>query len=213
MKKNKNVNVAKRAAKILESGTQKGDKVYLDNVGHEFDYKIAAQISSFGNLILGCFKYGFPMVLKKSPYKAFAFYPFFFFRADYTGNIFVTILHERIHIMQQRDIHLTVSLPLLVLCLFANYLGWFNAWPLFITLPFIPTIFYGVACIRSYFKLVRRRVYEEMDKPITFDDVKNNTCFEVEAISHSMNKEYLRTRKFWAILAYTGIKRFEKYGV
>lgn len=175
-------------------------KVYLDNVGNEFDYKLAAQISSFGNLILGCFKFGFPIVLKKAPYKSFAFYPFFFFRADYTGNIFTTITHERIHILQQRDIHLTVSLPLLILCLLANYLGWFNAWGLFIILPFMPTIFYGASCIRSYFSLVKHREYSDMESKITFDEVKNNTCFEKEAISHSMNEEYLHKRKFWEVL-------------
>lgn len=190
-----------------------GEKVYLDNVGREFDYKIAAQISSFGNLILGCFKYGFPVAIKKSPYRAFAFYPFFFLRSDYSGNIFTTIVHERIHILQQREIHLTVSLPLLILCVLANYLGWFNSWPLFFILPFMPTIFYGVACIHSYFNLSRRSVYEEMNNEITFDDVKNNTCFEREAISRSMNKEYLRDRKFFAVLAYTGIKRFKNYGL
>lgn len=48
---------------------------------------------------------------------------------------------------------------------------------------------------------------------ITFNKVRENTCFERESISRATNADYLLSRKFWAVLAYTGWKVFRNYGM
>ena len=188
------------------------EQFYTDNKGIEYPYKWEAKLSSFYNVIMGCFKNGFPVVVPKLWYVAWAFYPFFFVRKDLKVKDPVPILnHERIHIRQQRDIHLTISLPLLVFCAVAEFLGWFNPVWVLCSIPFIPTLVYGLEMLR----VVRNKIlHSESDVvKLTFADVRENTCFEREAISHATNAEYLHKRKFWAVLAYTGWKRFMNYGM
>lgn len=184
------------------------ESYFVDNKGIEYPYRWEAKLSSFYNIVMGCFKNGFPIVVPKLWYTAWAFYPFFFIRKDLKVEDPIPVLnHERIHVRQQRDIHLTISLPLIILCGFAELFGWFNTIYLLCSVPFIPTILYGFEMLRSFHNLW------EMNSPITFNKVRENTCFERESISRAPNADYLLHRKFWAVLAYTGWKRFQNYGV
>ena len=172
----------------------------MDNKGNEFDYKIAAKLSSFLNIMWGCTKRGFPVVVPYLRYNAWAFYPFFFIRKNVRKNFqqsLTLINHERIHVVQQRDIHVTISLPLVILCCLAEAFGWFNPFYLLCCIPFTPTILYGAEMIRSFHNLVIRETVS--GSPITFEKVRANTCFEREAISRSTNLDYLIQRKFWAV--------------
>lgn len=194
------------------------ENTYADNKGHEYSYAWVARTASFFNVLNGCFKNGFPIAVGNLWYAAWAFYPFFFMRRNLGVKNPVPVLnHERIHIRQQRDIHLTVSLPLVVLCLFAEVFGWFNPIYLLCTVPFIPTIIYGIEMLRSWWNLhwhnVELRSKNWAWSSITFNRVRENTCFEREAISRATNADYLFTRKFWAVLAYTGWKCFQNYGI
>lgn len=194
------------------------EKTYTDNKGTEYQYAWAAKLSSFFNVIGGCFKNGFPIVVPRLWYVAWAFYPFFFVRKNLRVSEPIPILnHERIHIRQQRDIHLTISLPLIILCGFAELFGWFNPIYLLCIVPFIPTILYGFEMLRSFYNLrVRnntRGAIEGLGSTITFNRIRENTCFERESVSRETNADYLFHRKFWAVLAYTGWKRFQNYGM
>lgn len=183
------------------------EKLYSDNKGNEYQYKWMAKLSSFFNIVGGCFKNGFPIAVPKLWYTAWAFYPFFFVRKDLKVKDPIPVLnHERIHIRQQRDIHLTISLPLIVLCGFAELFGWFNPIYLLCSVLFIPTILYGFEMLRSWWCL-------RGNDSVTFNKVRENTCFERESISRAPNADYLLHRKFWAVLAYTGWKRFQNYGI
>ena len=202
---------------LLRRGATK-DKfsVFADNKGNEYDYKWVAHVASFYNLIMGCFKNGFPVVVPRLIYDAWAFYPFFFVRRDIKVKDPISELnHERIHIRQQRDIHLTVSLPVLLLCWCSEWYGWFPVLPVLFIIPFIPTIFYGLEMLRSWRSMVldNERYPNEPQRKITFRTVRENTCFERESISRATNAKYLYHRKFWAVLAYTGWKPFLKYGM
>ena len=209
----------RRARRFLLNRYKKGklrksetESYYVDNKGIEYPYKWEAQLSSFVNVMEGCFKNGFPIVVPKLWYVAWAFYPFFFVRKDLKVKDPISILnHERIHIRQQRDIHLTISLPLLVISVCAELLGWFNSFYLLCIIPFIPNILYGFEMLRSFRNLFMHSKDETKD--ITFNKVRENTCFEREAISRSPNGDYLLHRKFWAVLSYTGIKKFQNYGI
>lgn len=214
----------RRAKRILFTRAKKGrlrkgetENYYIDNRGIEYPYKWEAKLSSFYNLIAGCLKNGFPIVVPKLWYTAWAFYPFFFVRKDLKVKDPISVLnHERIHVRQQRDIHLTISLPLVILCVFAELFGWFNSIYLLCSVPFIPTILYGFEMLRSFRNLFERNMEQsfiEMRTNITFNRVRENTCFERESISRAPNADYLLDRKFWAVLAYTGWKRFQNYGM
>lgn len=214
----------RRAKRILFTRAKKGrlrkgetENYYIDNKGIEYPYKWEAKLSSFYNLIAGCLKNGFPIVVPKLWYTAWAFYPFFFVRKDLKVEDPISVLnHERIHVRQQRDIHLTISLPLVILCVFAELFGWFNPIYLLCSVPFIPTILYGFEMLRSFRNLFERNMEQsfiEMRMDITFSKVRENTCFERESISRAPNADYLLDRKFWAVLAYTGWKRFQNYGM
>lgn len=207
-----NRRIHRRLLRLSKKGRlRNGDteKVYLDNLGAEYPFAWIARVSSFFNIIRGCFRNGFPIVVPRLWYPAWAFYPLFFVREDLRVDDPIAVLnHERVHIRQQRDIHLTISLPLLVLCGISEWLGWFNPIGVLCVLPFIPTILYGVEMLRAYRNLVINGVTE-----ITFDKVRANTCFEREAISRATNADYLLHRKFWAVLAYTGWKVFRNYGI
>lgn len=206
----------RRVRRYLMNRAKKGrlrkgeaEKIYADNKGIEYEYKWAAKLSSFFNIVGGCFKNGFPIVVPKLWYTAWAFYPFFFVRKDLKVKDPIPVLnHERIHVRQQRDIHITISLPIIILCGFAEMFGWFNPIYLLCSVPFIPTIIYGIEMLRSL-----RNLVANSEDEVTFHRVRENTCFERESISRATNADYLFTRKFWAVLAYTGWKRFQNYGL
>lgn len=208
----------RRAKRLLlrRGATKDKIQVYADNLGNEYDYKWVAKLSSFYNLIMGCFRNGFPIVVPKLWYPAWAFYPFFFVKRDLKVKDPIAVLnHERIHVKQQRDLHICFSLPVLILCIFAEWFGWFNPFCLLCIVPFIPTLVYGVDMLRTWRNMIldnERFPLDPMHK-ITFKSVRENTCFERESIMRAPNAEYLYTRKFMAVLAYTGWKRFEKYGM
>ena len=181
--------------------------MYADNAGRDFDYKIAARISSFLNIFVGCMRNGFPIVVKNLRYNAWAFYPFFFVRKKIDVKDPLPLLnHERIHVRQQRDIHLTFSLPLLILNCVADYFNWFSPVPLLILVVFLPTIFYGIELLRVYIK------YHNTGKH-TFQEWRSFTAYEMESTSRATNYDYLSERKFWAVLAYMDIKIFRNYGI
>lgn len=181
---------------LLRKGTSKIEaQLYADNKGKEYNNKFVAQVASFYNLTMGCLKNGFPVVLNKFHYAAWAFYPFFFIRRELPKDMAVTILnHERIHIRQQRELHIWISLPLGILSLIGGVPE------LLILLPFVPTLAYMLNIL-----IVK--------KGRSMDVARKDTAFEREAISKSTNTEYLFTRKPFAWLSYTGIKLFNKYGI
>lgn len=189
---------------LYGKGRVKEDKstIYLDVTGEEFEYKWLARISTFFKVVTGCVCNGFPVVVPKLWYNAWACWPFFFVRKDISD--LTVIVHERIHVRQQWDIHVSVSLPLLLFNMFMEAHGWNPYWIICIV-PFIPTIFYAVAMVTSFRNLISR------EEPISFKSVRANTCFEREARSKQLNADYLRERKFWAVLAYTRIPMFRKY--
>lgn len=173
------------------------DRDYIDVAGNAYSNKLAAKISSFGLMVIGCIKNGFPISVRFLQYNAWAFYPFFFIRSNVKVENANTMLnHERIHIHQQRDLHVLVSLPLLVgfLCLY--YFG-YDVLSYIPMLIFVPTIFYGVDIVRAFFQIRRK-----FDGKITWNVIRENTCFEREAISHCTNLEYLKDRKFLAVFRY-----------
>lgn len=201
---------------LLRKGDSKDRfQTYADNKGIEYDYKWIAKLSSFYNMFMGCLKNGFPIVVPKLWYNAWAFYPFFFIRKDLRTDDPITVLnHERIHIRQQVDIHLTFSLPIIIGCLVLELLGDFNPLSVLWVVPFIPTIIYGVGFIRSWANLISRNRKNGLEKSkVTFSAIRENTSFERESISKGPNANYLYTRKFWAVLAYTGWGLFKNYGI
>lgn len=200
---------------LLRKGSSKDETVeYVDNLGNSYDYKWVAKISSFYNITMGCFRNGFPIGVSWLWYNAWAFYPFFFVKKDLkVKDPIPTLNHERIHVRQQRDIHLIISVPLIVLCGIAEWFGLFNPIYLLCCVPFIPTLVYGLDMLRTWRNMITQGVDGDEMLPITFHTVRENTCFEREAIMRSINAEYLYTRKFMAVLAYTGWERFQNYGM
>jgi hypothetical protein len=180
--------------------TKDSHTVYGDNLGNEYDYKWIAQLSSFYNMFSGMLRNGFPIVVKHLWYSAWAFYPFFFVRADMNvPDPLVVLNHERIHVRQQRELHIVFSTPLILIS-FWQPLLW-------VIIPFIPTIFY-------YIDIIRVRVMFRKSLPpdqLKFSELRKHTCFEAEAISRSTNMEYLYERKFFAVIHFTGIN-FKKHG-
>lgn len=171
---------------------------YLDVAGNVFSYQWVAKLSSFLHIFVGCLKNGFPIVRKRMRYSGWAFWPFFFVRADVDDKVVRSAInHERIHIRQQWEIHKTLSIPILIGCIVLEILGYGILWGVLCTLPFIPTIFYGIDMLRVYVKWNE----ENLGKP-TFSSVRARTCYEVEASMHQLNDEYLKDRKFWAVLKY-----------
>ena len=182
---------------------------YADNLGHEYNYAWIARLASFLNILTGCLRNGFPIVVKNLWYNAWAFYPFFFVKGNLKVEDPIPILnHERIHIRQQRDIHILVSVPLLILMVISEIKGWCNLTWMLPVIPFIPSIFYGIELLRVALSL--RKTYEG---EITFTTLRENTCYEREAIMRATNADYLFHRKFLAVLAYKGWKIFRNYGM
>lgn len=199
--------VAKKARK----GMVDFDREYYDNSGHVHQSELAAKVASFCNVFLGCLKNGFPIAVSKLWYEAWAFYPFFFIRKNLKMEDPIPVLnHERIHIRQQVDIHLTISIPLIMLSILTELFGWFNPLWILCIIPFIPTLIYGLEMLRVW-RLMAIDV--EDVSVLSFSKIRENTCFEREAISRSTNAEYLHSRKFWAVLAYTGWDIFKNYGM
>lgn len=196
-----------RKSKKGKLSTKDSRSVYYDNVGIEYEHEWVARCSSFCNFISGCLKNGFPISVKRLWYSAWAFYPFFFIRSkQYVKDPVPILNHERIHIRQQRDIHLMFSLPILFVCLLALIKEWFNPIGVMCLIPFMPTFFYGISWLGSFVQLYKQK------RNHSFKDIRENTCFEREAISRSTNTNYLFNRKFWAVLAYTNFKIFKNYG-
>ena len=183
-----------RKGKLTKGETE---TTYADNSGTEYSNKYLAKVSSLLNILVGCFLRGFPIVVPWLPYNAWAFYPFFFVRRNLrlsSKDIVETLNHERIHVVQQRDIHLTFSLPLMIFFVIAEVKGWFDPLPYLLIIPFIPTILYGIDFLRkSKWVLKEKR---------TFSEIREATCFEQESIRNSSDLEYLFKRKFWAVLKY-----------
>ena len=172
--------------------------MYMDNKGVEYEHKFIAQASSFYNIVMGMFKNGFPVVVPRLWYSAWAFYPFFFVRSDMRceEEPLVILNHERIHVRQQRDLHIVISVPLIILSF------WFPMWLLIV--PFVPTFFYYVDLVRVYFQYKGTMPQEDRHK---FSELRKYTSFEAEAISNSTNLDYLYKRKFFAVLGYIGINK------
>lgn len=182
------------------------EQLYVDNKGVLYRYKLITRISSFYNIVVGCLHNGFPIAVPHLWYNAWAVWPFFFVRQNLKmENPLPTLNHERIHVRQQWDIMVTFAPLILALCFYMEYKG-MVPYPL-IVIPFLPTILYGIAMVASFRNLLCR------EEEITFQAVRENTCFERESISKSLNYDYLHTRKFWAVLAYTDIRLFKNYGM
>lgn len=186
---------------LRKGGTKYRKQAYADNKGCEYDHKWIARMASFYNLIMGCFKNGFPISVPKLWYNAWAFYPFFFIRKDLKVDDPIPILnHERIHVRQQRELHMLFSIPLFIMSFWYIYL--------LVLIPFVPTFIYLLNFLYTY-ALMSRKLPENL----SISMVRENTCFERESVSRSMNAYYLYNRKPFAFLAYTGIKWFKNYGM
>ena len=171
------------------------ETLYADNNGKEYSNKYLAGLSSFLNILFGGFARGFPMVVPWLPYNAWAFYPFFFVRSHLnldTQDVIKTLNHERIHVVQQRDIHLSISLPLMIFFIIAEVNNWFNPLPYVLGVPFIPTILYGMDLLYRMFTCDWH----------SFNELRSCTSFEKEAIKNAENTNYLFDRKFWGVLKY-----------
>lgn len=177
---------------------------YLDNAQTPYDYAWAARLSSLYNIFVGCLHNGFPVHIKNLWYDAWAFWPFFFVKdiratsEDKVSEEIIPLLnHERIHCRQQWDIHITISFPLTIYIGALELLGNPHAAWWLLLIPFIPTIIYGLSMVRACIELAIR------GRKITFNSIREETCFERESNMHQNNWMYLGQRKFWHVLAYT----------
>ena len=188
---------------LRRHGASKNQEVdYLDVAGNVYSYKWLASLFSFFYIVFGCLRNGFPVVLKKMRYAGWAFWPFFFVRASTDDKtVRATINHERIHVRQQWDIHRLVSFPILLGCIVVDILGGSAPWLLLCSLPFVPTILYGLDMLR-----VRVTWNHAFGKP-TFQAVRERTCYEMECRMHQLNDDYLKDRKFMACLSYIKSKK------
>lgn len=189
-------NPTKREMRYFRNHGFRKDKLYEDNSGNIYYTKIQARLSSFIRMILGCLQNGFPICSKYIKYPAWAFYPIFVMKSNLGADPLMIINHERIHCRQQFEIHLCISLPLLII------LGFFGIWKMCLLLPFIPTILYYIEWLRVSI------IYKGKGRKF----IRKQICFEREADMHSTNAEYLATRKWFAWLGFTGIKLFRKLG-
>lgn len=170
---------------------------YLDNIGVPYKYKAIAAMSSFYNVFSGCLKNGFPLYAPWLPYNAWAFYPFFFIKKGVTlDNIRSLVNHERIHIRQQRELHLLVSLPLLVFAAVGEHLSLFNPIWVLLVVPFVPSIFY----LMDIFRVV---ILAAMNGDrLSFSSLRRKTTFEKEATLCSYETNYLCSRKPFSFIKY-----------
>lgn len=204
-----NIRANRRERRLLLRRGKTGEQwtTFADNKGFEYDYKSVAKFASLCNFILGGLKRGFPVLARRLHYPAWACYPFFFVKRDLKVKDPIPILnHERIHVVQQRELHTIISFPLAVISAFTTL------W-LLMAVPFVPTIVYMADYVRVWFKLSRmKRAGETKYGKITAQVIRANTCFELEATSKAPNANYLLERKFMAELAWTGWKIFRNYG-
>lgn len=181
-------------------------ETYVDNRGAEYDYKWVAKVASFFNFAMGGFLSGFPILVKKLHYPAWACYPFFFVRRDlHVADPIPILNHERIHVVQQREMHTFISLPLIAVSAFTT------PWLLGLV-PFVPSIVYGLEFLRVWMRMARLKALGEYEGNLSAQIIRANTCFEAEATSRATNADYLLHRKLFAELAYTGWRIFRKYG-
>lgn len=161
---------------------------YIDIVGDAHEYRWLAMLSSFIYIVSGGFKYGFPVSSSRIKYGGWACYPFLFLSPKIREDeITKVVIHERIHILQQREILLTLGLPLLALAFFLEIGGCLSTLELILmlcTIPMLPTICYGLDMLRVWLKY----------KPVTFEDCRKHTSFELEAEYNSVNMYYLKNR-------------------
>lgn len=178
------VNLNRREDRLLHRRGKKEllGKEYKDNTGQIHFFRWEAIVVSFINFLRGCFLNGFPVCVKWLWYPAWAFYPLFFISAKLSVKDPRMVLnHERIHIRQQRDLHIIFSLPLCVL-------GFVYPWVLAIV-PFVPTIFYMLEFTRVFL----------VNGFIGFGQLRSKTCFEMEATIYCSDYKYLIVRKFLSV--------------
>lgn len=153
---------------------------YIDNRGQAYDYKWVAKIASLSNFISGGLKSGFPVMVSKLRYPAWAFYPLFFIRKDLSVEKPIYILnHERIHIRQQRELILT-AIPLL------TALAIVSSWAWLLMIPFVPTLAYWMNVI--YIAITCGKI-------LPYSEIRRRTCFEIESERFASDKDYLLHRK------------------
>ena len=163
------------------------DKEYRDNKGGFHSFRWESNFASLFYFLSGCFKNGFPICVKTFWYPAWAFYPVFIISARLDVEDARPILnHERIHIRQQRDLHIVFGIPLVILSF------WYPI--LLVFIPFIPTIFYLFDVIRVV--LFQKRNWKN------FREIRSLTIYEMEANRYSYDFSYLERRKFFAVLNY-----------
>ena len=138
------------------------------------------------------FKYGYVIYTNRWWYGGWSFYPFIILNRKSATS--TTLNHERIHIRQQIDIHVTFSIPLFIVCIIAWILG-FNPIYLGIWIPFLPTIIYGIDMLYTWKKLYN-------GTKIPFSKIRQSTSFEKEAMVNASNRNYISVRKFWSVLLY-----------
>ena len=179
-----NIRANRRERRLLLRRGKTGEQwtTFADNKGFEYDYKSVAKFASLCNFILGGLKRGFPVLARRLHYPAWACYPFFFVKRDLKVKDPIPILnHERIHVVQQRELHTVVSIPVAVAAAFTT------PW-LLLAVPFVPTIVYMADYVRVWVKLSRmKRAGETKYGKITAQVIRANTCFELEATSKAPN--------------------------
>lgn len=192
--------VKSEARYLLRHGERKNlEKGYVDVVGNYYNSKTAAKLSSFLAIMAGCMRNGFPVVRKNMRYAGWAFWPFFFIHARTdTSAVRDTINHERIHIRQQWDTHRLISFPALIVMLAFEVYGYSIPLLAYFILPFVPTIVYGLDMLRVLI------FWKKSKGKITFLGLREGTCFETESKAHQLNDDYLKDRKFLAVLKYIG---------
>ena len=174
---------------------EKGDtqEHYIDNRGQEYDYKWVAKVASLINFISGGFQSGFPVLVNKLRYPAWAFYPMFFIRRDLKVENPIHILnHERIHIKQQRELIGAIT-PLLII------LAFLGSWAWVLLIPFIPTVAYWLNVIY---------VIITCGKILKYSEIRRRTCFEIEAERFASDKDYLLHRKVFHNLRFLNYKPY-----
>ena len=185
---------------LLRHGESKDlERGYVDVTGHYYDSKLAARLSSFLTIMFGCLRNGFPVMRRNMRYAGWSFWPFFFIHARVDEKaVKTTINHERIHIRQQWDIHRIITLPILLGLIALEVFGVHVPLLAYFALPFIPTILYGVDMIRVLL------CWRKSKGKITFASLRESTCYEAESRAHQLNDDYLKDRKFLAVLKHIG---------
>lgn len=143
--------------------------------------------------IINGFKYGYVIYTNRLWYGGWSFYPFIFLNKNSANP--TTLNHERIHIRQQMDIHVTFNIPIFIICIVAWVFRLFNPIYLGIWIPFMPTIIYGADMLYTWKKL-----YNGTKMP--FSKIRQDTSFEKEAMINAPNRNYINVRKFWDVLLY-----------